>query len=134
MHVVVTVKAAALATHAAVEPESRCAARKPTCEASDGRDEHEEPELAQRGAQQGPPPVDRREQHVAHLGLLEDQRAAPAARPQRDGDDRRGREPEPGRTVGRDRGHLVARDRPVPHDPGDAVERDAHTSPVSSAR
>ena len=47
MHVVVTVKAAALATHAPVEPESRCAARKPTCEASDGRDEHEEPELAQ---------------------------------------------------------------------------------------
>ena len=29
MHVVVTVKAAALATHAPVEPESRCAARKP---------------------------------------------------------------------------------------------------------
>ena len=88
--------------------------------AGDGTDhgagEGGEADLLQRGRQERPPAVDRGEEDVAHLGLLERQRPAPAARPQPDGDGQRGGDADGGRGqaahVGqRGPGDLVVADR-----------------------
>ena len=62
-------------------------------------DEGEEPQLPERRRPQRGGPVDRRQQDVAHLGPLERQRPAAAARPQPEGDGEGGDHPDPARPV-----------------------------------
>ena len=83
--------------------------QEPGGQAAHRRHEREEAELAQRRAAQGPSTVDGCQQHVPDLGLLEDQRAAAAPRPDAHRDGQRGGEGEPGVAVGCDRGHLRRR-------------------------
>ena len=92
---------------------------------ADGRGhERQEPELAQHRPAQGPSPIERRQEHVPDVRLLQHERAAAAPRPQPDGDRQRGGETEPGVAVGGDRGHLGRVERAVADDPGEPVERE----------
>ena len=65
----------------------------------DGADEHQEPESPDRRRAERRGAIHRREQHVSHLGPLERERPAEAARPEADGDHERRQDAEPRRAV-----------------------------------
>ena len=90
--------------------------------AGDGAGEGEAAQALAGGAQQGAAAVDRGEQHVAHVGLLDRQRSAAAARAQAGGHGEHGGEAQPAGTVAVDVGRGRGADRGVLDEAGDEEE------------
>ena len=99
----VTPASAPVATHARCAPGSRWAARSPAMPPTTRPTKREEPQLPHGGSPERGGAVDRRQQDVAHLGPLQRQRPAAAARPQteRDGEGGHDRRSSPARRPAR---------------------------------